>query len=693
MATTSSSSSGSYTQSKRAFRFESPAGKDALILTAFSVTEELSRPYALQAELVSEKADLDPKKLIGQPASVTVDLLGGGTRHFHGIVSRIAQGPRQELLSQYRVELVPKLWLASQVRDNRIFQNLSVPEIVQKVLKGIDLKLQLIKSYPKREYCVQYRETNLDFASRLLEDEGIFYFFEHAADKHTMVIADDPSAMKPTPDLKAVRIDTNVDDGYEQNVILRLEREHVVRSGKSTLWDFNFEKPTARLQTEMHGDDPLKLELYDYPGGFAENEQGERIARIRLEEQEALQQTIAGASNVRHLRAGFKVEVTDHYRKDVNGGYVITSVQHAGSLENVRSEGQGTRYQNSFVAIPAKVPYRPARLTPKPAMHGTQTAIVVGKSGEEIWVDKYGRVKVQFHWDREGRKDENSSCWVRVASSWAGKQWGFIQIPRIGQEVVVDFLEGDPDRPIIVASVYNADQMPPFALPANQTQSGLRTRSTKGGGAANCNELRFEDKKGSEQVFLHAEKNLDLEVENDETHLVGHDRTKTIENDETVLVKHDRVETVDNDETITIHGNRTETVDKDETVTIQKNRTIAIGESLSENVGKDVTKAIDGERSVEISKGDTLKVTKKILIDAGDELTIKVGMAQLIMKKDGTITLKGKDVSVDAAAKLELKASAQAELKAAKVSVEGSGMAEVKSSGVMTVKGSMVMIN
>ena len=431
MATTSSGSSASYTQSKRAFRFESPVGKDTLILTSFMVTEEVSRPYTLTVELLSEKPDIDQAKLIGQPASVTVELIGGGTRHFHGICNRVAQGGRTDNLTSYRAEVVPKLWLFSQRRDNRIFQNLTVPEIVQQVLKGIDLKLQLIKSYPKREYCVQYRESDLDFVSRLMEDEGIFYFFDHAADKHTMVMADDPGAVKPCPDLKAVRIDTAVDDGYDQNVVFRIEREHVVRSGKYTLWDYNFEKPTARLQAEMPGQDPLKLELYDYPGGYAEPDQGERLARIRLEEQEAMQQTVIGSSNVRHMRAGFKAELTDHYRKDVNGGYMLTSVRHYGSVGNIRSEGEGARYHNEFVAIPVKTPYRPPRTTPVPTMLGTQTAVVVGKSGEEIWVDKYGRVKIQFHWDRQGKKDENSSCWVRVASTWAGKQWGFIQIPRV----------------------------------------------------------------------------------------------------------------------------------------------------------------------------------------------------------------------------------------------------------------------
>jgi type VI secretion system secreted protein VgrG len=675
MATTSSSSSESYTQAQRAFRFDSPLGRDALLLTSFGVTEEISRPYALQVELLSEKPDLDPKKLVGQPVSLAVELIGGGTRHFHGICSRVSQGGRQELLTEYRVEVVPKLWLFSHMRDNRIFQNLTVPEIVQQVLKGIDLKLQLLKSYPKREYCVQYRETNLDFVSRLLEDEGIFYFFEHTAEKHLMVIADDPSAIKATPDLRSVRIDTEVGDGYEENVIFRIEREHAVRSGKTTIRDYNFEKPTARLQTEMPGEDPFKLELYDYPGGFAAPEEGERIARIRLEEQEALLQTVACASNVRHLRAGFKVEITDHYRKDVNGSYVITSVQHSGSLENVRAEGQGVRYQNQFVAIPAKVPFRPARVTPRPMMSGTQTAVVVGKGGEEIWVDKYGRVKIQFHWDRQGKKDENSSCWVRVASTWAGKQWGFIQIPRIGQEVIVDFLEGDPDQPIIVASVYNADQMPPWALPANQTQSGVQSRSTKGGAADNANVFRFEDKKGSEEVYLHAEKNKREVVENDNSEDTGHDERISVGNDQTITIGKDRKESVGEDESITIGKDRRESVGGDETVNIGKNRThsiatndaLNVGGKHAVQVGKDQDVQVAGNRTTKVAKEDKLDVGKKLFVNAADEIVLKTGDASLTMKKDGTITLKGKDIKIEGSGKVNVKASSDVVIKGSKV--------------------------
>jgi type VI secretion system secreted protein VgrG len=348
-------------------------------------------------------------------------------------------------------------------------------------------------------------------------------------------------------------------------------------------------------------------------------------------------------------------------------------------------------------------------------VHGAQTAEVVGPAGEEIYPDKYSRVKVQFHWDREGKKNADSSCWVRVGTPWAGKQWGMIHIPRIGQEVIVDFLEGDPDQPIITGSVYNADQMPPYTLPANATQSGIKTRSSKGGSPDNFNEIRFEDKKGSEQLFIHAEKNQDIEVENDETHWVGHDRKKTIDNDETTHVKGNRTETVDKNETIAIHMNRTETVDLNESITIGSNRTetvalnemvtigiarthtigaadtltigaaqilsigaaqaITIGGSQSTSVGgpqsvsigKSQSEEVGDKRSISVAKDDSLKVGKKLMIDAGDEITIKTGDASIYMKKDGTIQISGKDITIKASGEIVGKASKNMTLKGQKI--------------------------
>jgi type VI secretion system secreted protein VgrG len=325
--------------------------------------------------------------------------------------------------------------------------------------------------------------------------------------------------------------------------------------------------------------------------------------------------------------------------------------------------------------------------------------VVVGPAGEEIYVDKYGRVKIQFHWDRFGTNDENSSCWVRVSHPWAGKNWGMIAIPRIGQEVIVDFLEGDADQPIITGRVYNADQMPPYDLPANATQTGIKSRSSKGGSTANFNELRFEDKKGSEQVFLHAEKNQDIEVENDETHWVGHDRTKTIDHDETTHVKHDRTETVDNNETISIGKDRSETVGNNETISISKNRTedvgdnetISIGKNRSEtvgenetidiaknrdrtvgqnetiNIGKNQTIEVAEIRQTTIGKDDMNQVAKKFYLEAGDEITLKTGNASITMKKDGTIQIKGKDITIIGSGKINAKASGDMVLKGSKI--------------------------
>jgi len=354
-------------------------------------------------------------------------------------------------------------------------------------------------------------------------------------------------------------------------------------------------------------------------------------------------------------------------------------------------------------------------VTPKPVIQGAQTATVVGVGGEEIYTDEHARVKVQFHWDRYGKRDENSSCWIRVSQVWAGKTWGTIHIPRIGQEVIVSFLEGDPDRPIVTGRVYNGDNKAPYDLPANKTQSGIKTRSSKDGAAANFNEIRFEDKKGSEQLFIHAEKSQDIEVEKDETHWVGHDRTKTIDNDETTHVKHDRTETVDHnetikigenrsenvgkDESITIGANRTESVTKDETVTIGKNRTESVGESESisvskgqtisvgkaqsltvgdgrtVNVGKDESITIGKKQDVNvgdarktsIAKDDALSVGKKLIVSAADEISLTTGSASIIMKKDGTITIKGKDITLDGSGKINVKASSDVAIKGSKV--------------------------
>jgi len=378
---------------------------------------------------------------------------------------------------------------------------------------------------------------------------------------------------------------------------------------------------------------------------------------------------------------------------------VSTALQvQIGGYEGIDAASNQTLYRCEFSAIPSKVPFRPRRLTPRPCISGPQTATVVGKSGEEIWTDVHGRVKVQFHWDRKGGHDESSSCWVRVSSPWAGKNWGAVHIPRMGHEVVVEFLEGNPDRPIITGSVYNGQNKPPYKLPDNQTQSGIKSRSSKEGSADNFNEIRFEDKKGEEQLFIHAEKNQDIEVEKDETHTVGNNRTKTIGNDETTHVKANRTETVDKDETISIGGSRKETVSKDESIsitgartkavtkdetvtigasrteTVSKDETISIGANRTETVSKDESITISGKRSKKVDKDEdvtigqnasqsvsknfTLDVGKAIGLKAGDEIVIKAGSASITLQKSGDIKIEGAKITIKASGDIEMKGSA-----------------------------------
>jgi type VI secretion system secreted protein VgrG len=696
----------SFTQDNRPIRVTTGLGKDALLLERFAGDEHVSSPYRFTLEMLSENASIDPTALLRKPICVSVVIPGGKERHFHGIVSRFSAGGRRGGLASYRAEMVPQMWFLSLWNDCRIFQNESVPDIISKVLKGVEFQLKLMGSYAKRVYCVQYRESNLAFISRLMEEEGIFYFHEHTDSSHTLIITDHPSRVPPCPEVSKVRMATT--QSYrmaEEPLVVGVEMEHSAITEKIELRDYDFEKPSASLAVDAAG--KQKDEVYDYPGNYATKGEGDRYARLRLEEKEAERDLLRGQSNAASMVCGHKFDLTEHANKSLNQSYHLLRVRHSATIGNY-TVGEGEyEYLNAFDAIPSGVPYRPPLVTPRALVRGSQTAVVVGPAGEEIYVDKYARVKVQFHWDRQGKKDSNSSCWVRVSSAWAGKNWGMINIPRIGQEVIVDFLEGDPDRPIITGRVYNADQMPPYDLPGNMTQAGVLTRSSKGGSAANANWIRFEDKKGSEQLFIHAEKNQDIEVENDETHWVGHDRRKTVDNDETNHIKHDRTETVDGDESISISGNRSESVGKDETISISGGRTESVGkdESISINggrttsvgendshtisgsrnasVSKDETLTVDGKRSasiskdealnvqgarkVQIGKDDSLEVGKKLIINAADEISIKSGDSMIVLKKNGDITIKGKNITLQGSGKISAKADSDVVLKGSKV--------------------------
>ena len=410
--------------------------------------------------------------------------------------------------------------------------------------------------------------------------------------------------------------------------MISLETEFRTHTGTASLTDYDFEKPNTSLFATLAG--TMAGEDYDFPGKYKTKDDGARYARIRLEEKEATLTTVRGASNCMGFECGYKFTLTDHFRDSSNVSYSLTALEHhARNTSYSAGYPDPFEYSNRFEAIPSSVPYRSPRLARKPAIHGSQTAVVVGKSGEEIWTDNYGRVKVQFFWDRQGRHDENSSCWVRVAQGWAGKQWGMIHIPRIGQEVVVNFLEGDPDRPIITGSVYNADHMTPYPLPAEQTKSATKSLSSKGGGG--FNEIRFEDRKGSEQVFLHAEKDIDIRVKNDRREWIGRDRH--------LIVVRDKLEQIKRDTHIEVERDRIEKIGRDHHLEIAGKAAVKIGGSNSLSVTGDVIEQFNGNHSSQVTQNLYLKAMQ-IVIEATTGITLKVGGNFITIDMSG-VAIKG----------------------------------------------------
>ena len=635
----------------RPITITTPLGADVLQFRMMTGHEELGRLFEYEVELVSPDPTIDIGSLVGQPMAVELELPEGGTRHFHGLVSRIQQVADVGNFACYRATLKPWLWQLRLRAGCRIFQNKTVPEIIKEIFREhgfTDFSESLSGSYESREYTVQYRESDFDFVSRWMEREGIYYFFKHEGDRHTLVLADAYSAHEPVDGYADIPY-------YPRHDMGRRERDHIdtwtvtqdLTPSACVINDYDFTRPKAVLLSKLVSQHELAdaaRELYDYPGAYTENSKGETYARVRLEEHNARQELIDGEGDARGVTPGSLFSLSLHPRGDQNREYLVVFAAYDLQALDYESGGGDADhvFRCTFKSIPSKIPYRTRSTTGKPVIHGPQTARVVGKSGEEIWTDEYGRVKLQFHWDRDGQSDENASCWVRVGQIWGGTNWGGIHIPRIGQEVIVEFLEGDPDRPIVTGRVYNADNMPPYALPANQTQSGIKSRTTPNGTAENFNELRFEDKKDAEQVYLQAEKNFDTYVKNDETHLVDHDRKKDIKNDETTTVGGFRTETVEKDEKITINGQRIEKVAKDETITINGART--------EKVAKDETITIDGARTETVAKDETITINGARTETVANDETITINGARTeTVANDETITINGgRTTAIDA---------------------------------------------
>ncbi|MFH1747780.1 MAG: type VI secretion system tip protein TssI/VgrG [Planctomycetota bacterium] len=598
---------------------------EGLKVTGFSGSEGISELYEFHIDFCSDVDSIDPTATVG--LACFLEIAGSsGTRHVHGIVRRFQRIGQDASVTYYSADIVPAHWQLTKRYKNRIFQecncsDMSVPGIIKKVLEDAGIPEDLFRfaltgEYEVYEYVVQYRESEMDFISRLMEEEGIYYFFEHTDEGYKIVFADSDVAHVASP-LDAQCL-------YREPTGMVPEGEHVftvrdgaeLQVGATRLTDYDFTRPPLDLHTSATAERETALEISDYPGEYTDKDVGTRLVRIRLEEQQCRRHVLNMRGTNRGLLPGFTFELDEHPRAPLNREYLVTRLVHQASqsqsAQEQASEAEGLQYEATVRVIPSDIPFRAPRTTPRPTVKGSQTALVVGPSGEEIYTDQYGRVKVQFHWDLEGAYDENSSRWIRVSQGSAGGQYGIIFLPRVGQEVIVDFLEGDPDRPIITGRVYNADQMPPYTLPDEKTKSVIKTHSSKGGGGTN--EIRFEDLKDSEQVFHYAQKDLHIRVNND------------------------RVENVDNDRHLTVKSNKNESVGGD--------RSLAVGGNLKEKIAVDVSTKVEGKESKHVMGTLTLTCDSDVVEKFGASHKHEVSM---------TYACKALAIKLEASTGIELK--------------------------------------
>jgi type VI secretion system secreted protein VgrG len=730
-----------------------PLGADVLLFHGMHAREELGRLGEYQLDLLSVKGDINLDDILGKNVTVKLALPDDATRYFNGFVTRFSQGGVDGRYHRYSAVVRPWLWFLTRTADCRIFQDMTVPDIIKKVFgdhETADFKLELTSTYRKWTYCVQYRETDFNFVSRLMEEEGIYYYVKHTDGHNTVVLTDSYTGHAAFPGAKEIHF-------ISPDKLARPDIEHIsswdfgreIQPGVYVHDDYDLERPSVELQTKKvvpRTYAPSNYEVFDYPGHYLQKADGEQYASVRIDEYGSQFEVAHASTNVRGLNVGYLFSLLDCERVDQNREHLVVAATYDLEFSDYEAlpDRGGSSYRCSFIAMSSKQQFRPKRSTPKPFVQGPQTAVVVGPGGDEIYTDKFGRVKVQFHWDRLGKKDQNSSCWIRVSHPWAGKGWGSVATPRIGQEVIVDFLEGDPDQPIITGRVYNAELQPPFGFPAGAVLSGTKSQTHKGAG---FNELSMDDTAGKERVFVHGQYNMDTVVEHDQTSTIHNNRTDKVDVDdsETVggnqtlhVVKNqkvnidiDRTETVGANETIKIGGNRSITVSKSETatVTLQRTHNVGINETISVGAAQEITvgglqavtvgavqtnkiganqstsvganqstdvkvnrsisvggnqsvavtknasmtvsgdesRKVTGGRASDIGKDDATKIAKNWVVDAGDSVTIKTGDASITMKKDGTIAIKGKDITIEGSGKIDVKATSDITMKGSKI--------------------------
>ncbi|MBT9489209.1 MAG: type VI secretion system tip protein VgrG [Rubrivivax sp.] len=623
----------------RSLDIETPLGPGAFVLVAFSGQEGLSTLSRFNITLKCKRHDIDAARMLGQNVTVRVEVGKRKTRHFNGYITRWSGvnevrdtqvGGKQTKAYLYEATVSPWLWFLTRSANSRIFQDKTVPEIVEEVFQChgalAGFKMQLSGSYREWDYCVQYRETDFNFVNRLLEQEGIYYFVDHANGKHTLTLVDSVSAHKPFPGYEEIRFDEEDREDGEQ--FDQWQSTHEIQPGRYVTADYNYLKPRTLIEdtAEKKLSHPYAaFEFYDYPSEVGNPAEAKQAAAVRLDELQTQYHSFSAGGNVRGLQPGCSFKLDKHPVASFNDKHLVVSASYQSS-GNADSSGGGSgfEFRCSISAIPLKQQYRPPRLTPKPLVQGPQTAVVVGKAGEEIDTDDegLGRIKVQFRWDRYGKADENSSCWIRVAQPWAGNGYGALAIPRLGQEVIVEFLEGDPDWPIVTGSVYNGENKPPYKLPDEKTRWGLKSRSSKGGGAANLNELRFEDKKGSEEVYVHAEKDLNFYTKKKRTEFVGDESHLQVEKDVLRKLGADVHTDIKGDEVTKLGGGVHLTVGEDWQA--------KVGTKMAANVGQEIH----------------LKAGATVVIEAGTQISLKVG-GNFITINSGGVFIKGTMVMVN----------------------------------------------
>lgn len=611
-------------QTNREISVNSVLGPDVLLFHRMHGSERLSALSEYQIELLSENSDLLIDDLLGTLLTVTVRQPSGGRRCFRGFITRFVLNGSRGRFSCYHATVHPWLWFLTRAADCRVFQNQTVVDIIKKVFEQYaiaDFDVSMLQGeYTALPYCVQYRETDFNFVSRLLESAGIYYYFKDEQDRHVMILADSYGAHQAFKNYAALPYAPGEELAMrESEAILSWSMRGEIQSGAYATRAFDFEKPissnSGSLQVKSsisRGHEQSAYEIFDYPGKFTERTTGDALARTQIEALQVQYQQIRGSTNARGLWPGGLFTLTGHSRADQNCEVLVIGADYTLASDDYEPTPPKTPTPPlicHFDAIRKELAFRPACATRKPLVQGPQTAVVVGKAGEEIWTDKYGRIKVQFHWDRARPDNETSSCWVRVAQSWAGKRWGTMFIPRVGQEVVVSFLEGDPDQPLVTGAVYNADMMPPYVLPDNATRSTIKTNSSKGGGGNN--EIRFEDKKGGEQLFIHAEKNQDNRIKNDALEWVGNNRHQVIQKNYYQKV-----------------GGALHTA-------VTGNQNVKIDGSASLNSGKDVQVKAGTKYGMVAGTDVHIKAGTNLVIEAGISITLKAGGGFIVIGSSG----------------------------------------------------------